>query len=216
MVGDMFNAGLQSRVNSLCSELSSLLASQNVFAPVPRQDFGAGSIGVGSSVGGWWPSELGSPSSSGGQNDAQYAYFPHARRLAIREAGRMALYDTLDHRIGGVQQQQGGGAGSLSFSSQYGTFSVASLPLAPESPSLGPSPIVDPAPSAHQPAPAHEAAPAGTRSFDGTPAVRSDGGGRRTPEEILAAIERLADLHRKGVLTDSEFQAKKADLLAQL
>jgi hypothetical protein len=35
MVGDMFNSGLKSRVDGLCSELSTLLATQNVFAPLP-------------------------------------------------------------------------------------------------------------------------------------------------------------------------------------
>ncbi|MBY0296841.1 MAG: SHOCT domain-containing protein, partial [Methylobacterium sp.] len=34
--------------------------------------------------------------------------------------------------------------------------------------------------------------------------------------EILALLERLAELHRKGVLTEAEFVAKKTDLLARL
>lgn len=34
--------------------------------------------------------------------------------------------------------------------------------------------------------------------------------------DILATIERLADLHARGVLTAEEFQAKKAELLARL
>jgi hypothetical protein len=38
----------------------------------------------------------------------------------------------------------------------------------------------------------------------------------RTPEEIIAAIEGLSDLHRRGLLSDAEFQTKKAALLAQL
>ena len=38
----------------------------------------------------------------------------------------------------------------------------------------------------------------------------------RTPEEIIAAIEGLSDLHRRGLLSDSEFQNKKAELLAKL
>jgi hypothetical protein len=35
MVGDMFNHGLQATVSGLCSELSSLLASQQMFLPPP-------------------------------------------------------------------------------------------------------------------------------------------------------------------------------------
>jgi hypothetical protein len=32
----------------------------------------------------------------------------------------------------------------------------------------------------------------------------------------LATLERLAELHQKGVLTDAEFAAKKAELLARI
>jgi hypothetical protein len=35
-------------------------------------------------------------------------------------------------------------------------------------------------------------------------------------EEILTAIERMAELHARGVLTDAEFSAKKAQLLGRL
>jgi hypothetical protein len=34
--------------------------------------------------------------------------------------------------------------------------------------------------------------------------------------DVFAAIERLADLHGKGVLSDTEFNAKKAELLSRL
>lgn len=130
MVGDMFNQGLQSTVAGLCSELSSLLASQEVFVPVrqapQRHPSGFPSYGNASQ---WWPTELGNPSSSGGQNDSRYAYFPAARRLALEVGGVITIYDTLDHQIGGVQQQQGGSSGSQSFTSQFGTFTVSSLPI---------------------------------------------------------------------------------------
>jgi hypothetical protein len=49
------------------------------------------------------PSKL---QASGGQNDARYAYFPQSQRLAILHNGKITLYNTLDHHIGGVQQQQ--------------------------------------------------------------------------------------------------------------
>ena len=55
----------------------------------------------------WWPDEWGRPSSSGGQNDAAYAYFPATRRLAIKRGTEITLYDTGDHAISGVHQQQG-------------------------------------------------------------------------------------------------------------
>jgi hypothetical protein len=91
MVGDMFNHGLKATVSGLCSELSSLLSSQQVFVPPPPQSAGGGFIAPGNA---WWPAELGSPSSSGGQNDARYAYFRQSQRLAILHNGRITLWIT--------------------------------------------------------------------------------------------------------------------------
>jgi hypothetical protein len=34
--------------------------------------------------------------------------------------------------------------------------------------------------------------------------------------DIFATLERLAELHKNGVLTDEEFAAKKAELLARI
>jgi hypothetical protein len=198
MVGDMFNHGLKAMVDNLCCELSSLLASQQVFLPPPAASAG-GFVASGNA---WWPSELGPPSSSGGQNDARYAYFPGPRRLAIQRNGQVTLYDTLDHQIGGVQQQQGGPYGSLSFSSQFGTFTVDSLPLAGSSQAQAPAPAPFQQPSSPAPAPSNfasqQAAPTGSQS------------------EIFSSLERLAQLHQSGVLSEDEFRAKKAELLARL
>lgn len=119
MVGDMFDNALKTRVDLLCAELAQLLATTEVF-PTTR-------AGGPVSTAGWWPSDLGMPSSTGGQNDARYAVFPEARRLAIHIDGATRVFDTGEHRIGGVQQQQGGGLGSVSFTSQLGTFDMSSL-----------------------------------------------------------------------------------------
>ena len=35
-------------------------------------------------------------------------------------------------------------------------------------------------------------------------------------DDIFSKIERLADLHARGILTADEFQAKKTDLLSRL
>jgi hypothetical protein len=59
MVGDMFNYKLKATVSGLCSELSSLLSSQQVLVPLPAQRTGGGFIAPGNT---WWPAELGSPS----------------------------------------------------------------------------------------------------------------------------------------------------------
>ena len=189
MVGDMFNHGLQATVSGLASELSSLLASTPMYEPAPGPVAAAGPSPVRqANLGSWWPGELGRPSSSGSQEDSRYAVFPQARRLAVQSGGGpVRVYDTLGHVIGGVQQQQGG----LSFTSQYGTFTIESLPL------------VSPArttPAAPEPAAQPErAAPARTGA-----------------DAVLAALERLGDLHQRGVLTDEEFAAKKAELLSRL
>jgi hypothetical protein len=195
MVGDMFNGGLQVTVAGLCSELSSLLASQQVLAPLPVAS-GGGFMASGNS---WWPSELGNPSSSGGQNDARYAYFPQARRLAILRNGQSFVYDTLDHQIGGVQQQQGGPYGSLSFSSQFGTFTVDSLPLVSPAPAAAFSP---------PPAPSYQASPA--------PTPNQAAPNSQSQSDVFTSLERLGQLHQSGILSDDEFRTKKAELLARL
>ncbi|CAH0307203.1 hypothetical protein SRABI91_04771 [Rhodococcoides fascians] len=203
MVGNMFDHGLKSRVDGLCRDLSAVLAQHQVYPP---RDAGTGSFG-GTSFGGgsWWPSDLGSPSSSGGQNGSQYAVFPGSRRLAVLVGGELAVYDTLDHSIGGVQQQQGGGPGSVEFTSQYGTFTAASLPRVDQRSADAPPQNMT---SSQQPQPAAQnfaSAQSGSPAHTGVDI-----------SDITAAIEALAGLHAKGFLTDDEFFAKKSELLGRL
>jgi putative oligomerization/nucleic acid binding protein len=206
MVGDMFNGRLQSTVSGLCAELSSLLGSQQVFLPAPAST----GNGFMQSSNAWWPSELGQPSSSGGQNDTRYAYFPAARRLAVSRGGQVTVYDTLDHQIGGVQQQQGGPYGSQSFTSQFGTFTVESLP------SVGPQPFQQAPQAAPQPAQSsNQQAPQRSEQQSSAQPGSGSGGSHAAPD-ILNAIERLGQLHERGILSDDEFRSKKAELLARL
>ncbi|HYN38727.1 MAG TPA: hypothetical protein VES39_05705, partial [Rhodospirillales bacterium] len=146
MIGDMFNNSLKARVDGLCAELAALVgrpsfAGQQGYGQSQSQSqggFGGFSGGTGElslfvpssgrGGGGWWPAELGHPSSTGQQNEIRYAVFPGARRLALDIGGRLSVYDTLDHHIGGVSQQQSGDA-SLSFTSQYGLVRLADLPF---------------------------------------------------------------------------------------
>ena len=240
MVGDMFNYVLKAKVDGLCTELSQLLAQQP-FVPLPlgsqshwqgrqqqqqggppltltstfasglqggpqqQQQGGYGSPGLfvgctevsmfvpaaqGSS-GNWWPSDLGFPSATGSQNNIRYAYFANARRLAVEINGHVTVYDTLDHQIGGVSQQQGAGA-SLTFTSQYGTVPLASLPVV----------SID---GVAQNAPAQTATPAEPHPTE-----------TAQETDIFAKIERLAELERKGILSQEEFAAKKSELLGRL
>ncbi len=84
--------------------------------PMGKMDFGPA----------WWPQDLGEPSTSGGQNDVKYAFFGDKHRLAIQKDGQVSVYDSGNHKISGVSQQQGGSS-SLAFTSQDGTVDLASL-----------------------------------------------------------------------------------------
>jgi Short C-terminal domain len=189
MVGNMFDNALKARVDALCTELAQLIATTTVFPPTATNYQG------GFTAANWWPGDLGVPSASGGQNDARYAIFPATRRLAIQIAGVTRVFDTGEHRIGGVQQQQGGRAGTVSFTSQLGTFDVSSLTelgtqQVAETPTAAPEPVTQTPP------------PAPGASMD--------------PAAIVAAIESLAGLHERGILSDEEFSAKKAELLGRI
>ncbi len=118
MVGDMFNHGLKNTVNNLCGELSGALANNRMFPPATG----------GSGGNNWWPGDLGRPSSSGSQNNVRYAFFPGTQRLAVQRDGEVTVFNTLNHNISGVSQQQGGNT-SLTFSSQFGTISTLNLPM---------------------------------------------------------------------------------------
>ncbi len=129
MLGDMFNNGLKNSVDGVCLELSNALNGPQLLVPVPVAPMmnPNGSMSVNSSAS-WWPGEWGQPSASGSQNNARYAIFPGVRRLAMDIGGQITYYDTLDHMIGGISQQQGGYDSSWTFSSQYGVVPVTQLP----------------------------------------------------------------------------------------
>ncbi|MET0863892.1 MAG: SHOCT domain-containing protein [Nakamurella sp.] len=243
MVGDMFNPGLQATVSGICSELSAKIGGGAVLISRSEGASTGGGTAFGDAAGfagggNWWPAELGRPGSSGGQNDDAYAYFPGPRRLAIRHGHDVTIYDTGDHVISGVQQQQGG-RGSLEFSSQFGSFTVDTLPLVEEvdthraarsanappapAPASRPAGPVAPAQQAttEQVAPPGDAAaaaePSTTASAEApTVPAPTAAGGAGTASEIGAAIETLAGLRDKGFLTADEFTAKKTELLARL
>jgi len=74
----------------------------------------------------WWPDDLGHPSTSGTQNGMRYAFFPDKQRLLIEQDGKLTTYDSGDHQIGGVSQQNGG-TSSLTFTSQKGPVDLSQL-----------------------------------------------------------------------------------------
>jgi hypothetical protein len=203
MVGDMFNDRLRATVNAVCSELSSVLNTQDVFVPVTLHGRAGGLIAPGNA---WWPAELGSPSSTGSQGDVRYAYFPHVHRIAILRDGKVELYDTLGHDVSGVQQQQqqqSSFPGTLMFTSQNGTFSISTLPKL--------SPSLDPGTAGSSSSPPEPATPSPVAI-----SRRDAGPSQHSPEEILKTLERLAEVHQKGILSEDEFRRKKAELLSRL
>ena len=234
MVGDMFNQGLKHRVDTLCRELASVLRDHPpLHQPEARssqsQSQSGGYAGVsliipgsGLSSSNWWPAELGSPASTGAQNNLKYACFPLVRRLAIRQGDRVSVYDTGEHRITGFSQQQSGDQ-SLTFTSQSGLVRVADLPLVVagspdlEEPSTAaasePAPPRKPATPAAAPEPASVAAPepASVAAPASAPAPAP-----APTDDLLTTIERLSDLRQKNILTEAEFAAKKAELLSRL
>lgn len=202
MVGDMFDSSLKYKVDSLCTELSNLLTNQPLYAPpLAQSNSQSGSpsnasifVAPAQASGQWWPAELGIPSSTGAQNNVRYAVFPSARRLVVEANGNTDVYDTLDHQIGGVSQQQGYGS-SVTFNSQYGTVSCLQLPLITRN---------------GQPyAPAPDTVDTNTAAPGAQPVDDLEG-------DIFQKIERLAELLQKGILTEQEFTDKKKDLLAKL
>lgn len=208
MVGDMFNNNLKAKVDNLCYELSGLMANQPLFVQVAQnqpqnQGYGGASLLVDNYNGQWWPGDLGSPSSTGSQNNLRYAIFPSSHRLVLDLNGQVTVYDTLDHQIGGVGQQQGSGA-SFTFTSQYGLVPVSSLPIVNGLNNTAPPTYAqtnNPAPMYAQnnpPAPVYAQPDSGLES------------------DIFAKIERLAELRQKGIVSDAEFAAKKAELLSRI
>lgn len=208
MLGDMFNNALKARVESLCQEIANILAQQpGLLQTGSHQSQSQGSVGTQQATGvpmgasslfvpdphaNWWPPEFGSPNATGAQNSVRYAYFAAAHRLAVKTGDSIWVYDTQEHQIGGFSQQQGMGS-SILFTSQYGTVDLANLPVV----SRNGQPVQRSTP----PSPSAAASP------PSVPGQNAD---------IFAALERLGDLKAKGILTEEEFAAKKAELLNRL
>jgi hypothetical protein len=210
MLGDMFNSYLKGRVDGLCQDLAGLLATQpgllrsgsfqsqsqgggGYQQQASGAPMGASSLFVPDPEDNWWPAELGMPSATGAQNNVRYAYFANSHRLAVKTFGGVWVYDTLDHQIGGFSQQQGGGS-SIIFTSQYGMVNLSTLPTV----SRNGQPV--------------QAAPAPmTTMVPSRPALTAVSG-----TDVFTAIERLGDLMAKGIISDSDFASKKAELLSRL
>jgi hypothetical protein len=121
--------------------------------------------------------------------------------LAVKTGNSVWVYDTQEHHIGGFSQQQSG-TGSITFSSQFGTINLSSLPVvmrdgqavSSSQNSSGDNGMSDRMATS-------SVLPSGTNSIEG---------------DIFTAIEKLGDLRAKGLLSDDEFNSKKQQLLSRL
>lgn len=230
MVSDLFNNNLKCLVDNLCNDISNELANHqttpfagsfqsqsqngnNSQAQASGQIGSANSLFVPDPTTNWWPQELGTPTSLGSQNSLRYAYFADSHRLAVTTGGTPWVYDTLDHQIGGFSQQQGGGQ-SITFTSQYGTVDLSTLPIVSRDgivqPKPQPQPVpMQPQPQSSQPSQPAEVAPQGPNTDFSSTAPRSG-------ENVIETLERLGALREKGYITDEEFASKKSELLARL
>ena len=169
----------------------------------------------------WWPAELGSPSSSGSQNNLCYAVFPVARRLAVEVNGGVSVHDIGDLQILGCSLSSDD-AEAL-FSTNSGTIKLSSLPLVQlaspatshASASAGspgavpPQAISQSQPAVSEPsaAPAPAAAPA---------PVQAAAEPQNPQAAVHEALAKLGELKAMGILTEAEFTAKKTELLSRL
>ncbi|WP_222845893.1 SHOCT domain-containing protein [Flavilitoribacter nigricans] len=197
MVSDMFNANLKAKVEQLCNQLSLLIGSEELF--IEEED--AENKTEYRIADNWWPTDLGIPATSGSQNNLRYAFFPGSSRLAVEDTGKTTVYDTLDHHISGVSQQQGNGH-SLIFTSQHGRIDLEKLPVITKSSAKSTS---------------------GDKQVDKkvpktkTPVkMKTEMLPDEDPRKVLKLLEQLSELHKNGVLTDEEFQDKKQELLSRI
>ena len=228
MVSDLFNNQLKCQVDNICSDISNALANHQSgpFVGSFQSQSQSGSSNQSQAAGGiggtnslfepdpeqlWWPQNLGSPAAVGSQNNCKYAYFPNIQRLAVSTGGSVWVYDTAEHQIGGFGQQQGSG-GSITFTSQFGTVNLNQLRVV-----IRNGQTVNDAPRQNPPP-----AGSGSQQFNTSANFNNDsvsdnrGMNSAAGEDVIATIERLGTLLQQGIVSQQEFDTKKAELLQRL
>jgi len=216
MISDMFNNNLKGRIDSLCSDLSGLVASQpdlvrsGSFQSQSQgnqsqgnyQQAPSGSSQQQNSAGPSGPVSLFVPPPAGTSGEWWPAGigWPNStgaqnnvRYAYFQQAQRLAIEVNGTVTVYDTLDHQIGGfsqqqsyGGSVTFSSQHGLVSVADLPVI---------------------------------SVNGIPQSPPQSPSQTTNAgsgDILTMIGKLAELHAKGILSDDEFASKKAELLARL
>lgn len=227
MVSDLFNNQLKYQVDSICSDISNALANHQSgpFVGSFQSQSQSGSSNQSQAAGGiggtnalfepdpeqlWWPQDLGNPAAIGSQNNCKYAYFPNIQRLAVSTGGSVWVYDTADHQIGGFGQQQGIG-GSITFTSQFGTVNLNQLRVV-----IRNGQTVNDAPKQNPPAGTGSQQSNPPSNFSNAPMPANGGMSSTAGEDVIATLERLGSLVQQGIVTQQEFESKKAELLQRL
>ena len=207
MVGDMFDNALKARVDALCGELAQLLTTTTVF---PASATGAAA---------------GSPRPTGGRQSSACRARPAPRTMRATPSsparGGWPSRSTASQRF-----STPGSTASVACSNSRAADTVRWVSPASSAPSRCPrcpSSASSRWPRLRSPRP-----PRSTR-VSTSPRRRRNRhqrhqhrhpsgphGGSGDPATIVAAIESLAGLHQRGILSDDEFAAKKAELLARL
>lgn len=135
---------------------------------------------------------------------------PNANRIAFDPGNgtEVILLDTLNNSIGGFSQQQSGPGDpfmGITFSSQFGQFPLSSLPRVGDA-------FIQNQPQEPDPTAPYQPVPDQMQQPQPAPPQTTS----QQDEDILSTIERLAKLRDAGALTEDEFGAKKAELLARL
>lgn len=233
MVSDLFNNQLKYRVDSICNDIANELGKHQATPfsgsfqsqtqnGVNSQTQAGGGMGSGNNLfapdpeANWWPQEFGVPNALGAQNQVRYANFSQSHRLAVKTGSDVWVYDTKDHHVSGFSQQQGSG-GSITFTSQYGTVDLSTLPV------ISRNGVMQPIATHAASVPVSFVAgatsqPAFQNTGANSPAVALPGPVAESPstEDIIETLERLGGLRDKGYVTEEEFATKKAELLSRL
>ncbi len=190
MVGDMFNNNLKAKVDQVCTTIANKIRSE-VFFEISKKNNDELDA---SPVTEEWPAIFGKPTTSGSQNNMRYAFFPSVKRLIIDQDGKRTIYDTKQHTISGVSQQQGL-RNTMAFQSQTGTvkledFDIISLPEKAEKPE--------------------------TKEAAKAESVSENISGEMKDNDVFKTIEKLGQLFKNGLITEKEYLDKKTELLTRI
>ena len=208
MIGDMFNQGLKHRVDALCNELAGLVRSNPRSTPASRKARWRGQSvrrGIG----------FAEPLVAAGTGRARVGR--RAERNAIRIFPALAASRSTGRSGPRIRL---GRASAVGLFATAGRRSIADLHQPIRRRSLADLPLVRR--RADRP---RSVALCARRRRRRTPqaapsaaavAAPTDCACPRFSDDVLRTMERLAELRRKDILTEEEFSAEKAELLARL